>query len=147
MLDGIGDIEFGVMHADDFEAVFMVALVPLLIFREGAYAVDAGVLPKIDQHYLSGQPSHGQRLRIDPGGRGRDTWTRHFCPVGRTRPAPSRWEPGPGNIRGRRGQFGQRKFGRLEMQDIELLCRYQPGGHQAEKNQNSSDQTGDKSPA
>src|SRR5208282_5033519 len=47
------DIEFAVMHADDFEAVGMIFAVPALDDAEIADAVDAGVLPEVDEHHFA----------------------------------------------------------------------------------------------
>ena len=47
------DIEFAVVNANDFEAVGMVFDVPALEYAEVTNAIDAGVLPEINEHDLA----------------------------------------------------------------------------------------------
>src|SRR5579875_3613985 len=59
------DIELAVMHADDIEAVRVVLRIPAFEHGEVADAVDAGVLPEIDEHDLAavvGDVVRGRRI-------------------------------------------------------------------------------------
>ncbi len=58
--------EFRRVNPYDLKAVGMVALVPGAEVREGANAVDAGVLHEVHQHHLAAQLTPGQRRAVDP---------------------------------------------------------------------------------
>ena len=62
MLEG----ELRGLHADDVEAVVVVALVPGLDVGERSLAVDARVGPEVDQHHVAAQ--RFQRERPSPFG-------------------------------------------------------------------------------
>src|SRR5207253_9211089 len=54
------------MHSDNHQAKRAVEIVPTPEIREGADAVDAGVLPEIDQHDFAPQIGVRQGLRVQP---------------------------------------------------------------------------------
>src|SRR3954453_15558705 len=58
--------EFRGVHPDHGESLIAVALVPGLHVREGADAVDASVIPEIDQHDPPAQLSKTKRSGIQP---------------------------------------------------------------------------------
>src|SRR5512146_955036 len=52
----VSNVKLRTVNADDFKPILVISLVPLLVFSEGANAVDAGVLPEVDQNNLTSQP-------------------------------------------------------------------------------------------
>src|SRR5262249_3621982 len=58
--------KLGRVHADDSQALVAITRVPLFYIRQRADAVDAGVVPEVDQDGASAQLAHAQRRRVEP---------------------------------------------------------------------------------
>src|SRR5579859_2522773 len=56
--------ELWCVHTDDCQSLVAVALVPRLHIRQRADAIDAGVIPKIDQYGTATQLAKAQRWRV-----------------------------------------------------------------------------------
>ena len=67
-----GKLELRRMHANRHQAVLLVLGCPLHHIRQGAYAVDAGVIPKIHQHHFAAHRAQGDRVAVDPAQTGRE---------------------------------------------------------------------------
>ena len=59
-------LEFWCMHTDRDQATIFVLAGPLHYIRQGAHAVDTGVIPKIHQHNFAAQSAQRQRVAVDP---------------------------------------------------------------------------------
>src|SRR5262249_9551225 len=58
--------KLGRVHADDSQALVAITRVPLFYIRQRADAVDAGVVPEVDQDGASAQLAHAQRRGVEP---------------------------------------------------------------------------------